>query len=69
MPNPALFTGNIASDSIGEIAWGKTARETNRPFNELLQYFVMERFLYRLSKSPHAQKFVLSGCLGGRSFF
>lgn len=36
------------------------ARETNRPFNELLQYFVMERFLYRLSKSPHAQKFVLS---------
>lgn len=39
------------------------ARETNRPFNELLQYFVMERFLYRLSKSPHAQKFVLKGAL------
>lgn len=39
------------------------ARETNRPFNELLQYFVMERFLYRLSKSPHAQKFVLKSGL------
>jgi hypothetical protein len=24
------------------------ARETGRPFNELLQYFAMERFLYRL---------------------
>jgi hypothetical protein len=30
------------------------ARETCRPFNELLQYFAMERFLYRLSKSAHA---------------
>lgn len=26
------------------------ARETGRPFNELLQYYVMERFLYRLSE-------------------
>jgi hypothetical protein len=24
------------------------AKETNRPFQELLQYFAMERFLYRL---------------------
>lgn len=23
------------------------ARDTNRPFNEFLQYFAMERFLYR----------------------
>ena len=27
------------------------AREQGRPFQELLQYYVMERFLYRLSKS------------------
>jgi len=27
------------------------AHEQERPFQELLQYFVMERFLYRLSKS------------------
>ncbi len=39
------------------------ARETNRPFNELLQYFAMERFLYRLSRSTHAGKFVLKGAL------
>lgn len=39
------------------------ARETGRPFNELLQYFAMERFLYRLSKSSHADKFVLKGAL------
>ena len=39
------------------------ARETGRPFNELLQYFAMERFLYRLAKSAHADKFVLKGAL------
>lgn len=39
------------------------ARETDRPFNEVLQYFAMERFLYRLSKSDHADKFVLKGAL------
>ena len=39
------------------------ARETGRPFNELLQYFAMERFLYRLSKSPYADNFVLEGAL------
>lgn len=39
------------------------AQQTNRPFNELLQYYVMERFLYRLSKSSHAGKFILKGAL------
>lgn len=39
------------------------AREEGRPFNELLQYYAMERFLYRLSKSPHSKKFVLKGAL------
>src|SRR5688500_4519044 len=37
------------------------ARETNRPFNELLQHFAIQRFLFRFSRSPHAQKFVLKG--------
>lgn len=40
-----------------------TARETGRPFQEVLQYFAMERFLYRLSLSPHAERFVLKGAL------
>ena len=39
------------------------ARETSRPFNEVLQYFAMERILYRLSCSPYADLFVLKGAL------
>ena len=39
------------------------ARATDRPFNEILQYFAMERFLYRLSKSPRGGSFVLKGGL------
>jgi len=39
------------------------ARQEQRPFNELLQYFAMERFLYRLSKSNHADRFILKGAL------
>jgi predicted nucleotidyltransferase component of viral defense system len=39
------------------------ARASDRPFSELLQYFAMERFLFRLSHSPHADGFVLKGGL------
>ncbi len=39
------------------------AKETARPFQEVLQYFAMERFLYRLSRSHSADKFVLKGAL------
>lgn len=39
------------------------ARAEGRPFNELLQYFAMERFLYRLGRSPYRYKFVLKGAL------
>ena len=39
------------------------ARSDRRPFNELLQYYAMERFLYRLSQSAHADKFILKGAL------
>lgn len=39
------------------------SRANGRPFAEILQYFAMERFLYRLSISPHAPKFVLKGAL------
>jgi len=39
------------------------AHAMGRPFNELLQYFVLERFLYRLGRSPHARDFVLKGAL------
>lgn len=39
------------------------ARESGRPFNEILQYYAMERFLYRLAKSRYAQQFILKGAL------
>jgi hypothetical protein len=39
------------------------ARQSGRPFNENLQYYAMERFLYRLSKSKYANNFVLKGAL------
>lgn len=39
------------------------ARETGRPFDELLQYYAMERVLYRLSQSAHADSFILKGAL------
>lgn len=41
----------------------KRARSEGRTFNELLQYYAMERFLYRLSKSEHTERFVLKGAL------
>ena len=39
------------------------AREKDRPFNEFLQHFAIERFIYRLSKSTHAKHFILKGAL------
>ncbi len=39
------------------------ARSDKRPFNELLQYYAMERFLFRLSQSAHADRFILKGAL------
>jgi hypothetical protein len=39
------------------------ARAEERPFFEILQYYAMERFLYRLTKSVHADRFVLKGAL------
>ena len=40
-----------------------SAKQTDRPFQEVLQYFAMERFLFRLSVSPHVDKLVLKGGL------
>jgi hypothetical protein len=39
------------------------AKSDRRPFNELLQYYAMERFLYRVSQSAHADRFILKGAL------
>ncbi|MGD0753133.1 MAG: nucleotidyl transferase AbiEii/AbiGii toxin family protein, partial [Anaerolineales bacterium] len=39
------------------------ARLSSRPLNELLQYYAIERFLYRLAQSPYTGQFVLKGAL------
>ena len=39
------------------------ARSNKRPFNELLQHYAIERFLYRLGQSPHAETLLLKGAL------
>jgi len=39
------------------------AKESSRPFNEILQQFAVERFIYRLAKSPLADRFILKGAL------
>jgi hypothetical protein len=39
------------------------SRAQARPFQELLQYFAMERFLYRLANSSVVDHFVLKGAL------
>ncbi len=39
------------------------AKETNRQHSDLLQYYAMERFLYRLSTSKHRSQLLLKGAL------
>ncbi len=39
------------------------AKDSARPFGEVLQYFAMERFLYRLSVSSQRDRFILKGAL------
>jgi len=46
------------------------AKMDARPFQELLQYYAMERFLYRLSYSQHAACFIIerridAACVAG----
>ena len=39
------------------------ARETRQDFNLVLTRYALERLLYRLSVSPHADQFLLKGAL------
>jgi len=43
------------------------ARESDRPFMELLQYYAMEKFLLRMSQSEYSEEFILKGALLLRS--
>jgi predicted nucleotidyltransferase component of viral defense system len=39
------------------------AKESGRSFNDLVQYYALERWLYRLSQSRHKNLFILKGAL------
>lgn len=52
---------NVAASVRARLA--KNAKAQGRPFQEVLQYFAMERFLARLSNSDHCDKFILKGGL------
>lgn len=58
------MTANIAASVRRRLL--NLARAQERPFQEVLQFYVMERFLYRLSRSAHADSFVLKGALETR---
>ena len=56
------MSGRDSGASVRQRLLNKS-RTQGRPFQELLQYFAMERFLYRLAKSPYSDRFVLKGAL------
>lgn len=58
--------GNIPA-SVRQKLLNKS-KDKGRPFLEVLQYYAMERFLYRLSISAHAPKFFLKGALMFRAW-
>lgn len=52
---------NVAASVRQKLA--NLAKESKRPFAELLQYYAMERFLYRFSRSEYRDRLVLKGAL------
>lgn len=40
---------------------GSHAQANGRPFQEVMQYYAIERFLHRLAVSKHRDRFVLKG--------
>lgn len=59
-------TKNIPASTHAKLL--NISKATGRRFNELLQYYGMERFLYRLSRSSHRDEFILKGALMLGSF-
>jgi hypothetical protein len=55
------MTKNLAASVRARLS--SRAKESQRPFQELLQYYGIERFLYRFSQTQHSKKFVLKGAL------
>jgi len=54
-------TGNTAASVRARLT--NRAKSTQRPFQEVLQHYGLERLLYRLAQSPHRSRFLLKGAL------
>lgn len=55
--HPRIITASIHARLANE------ARKLGKPFGEVLQYYGMERFLYRLSQTRYRDNFILKGGL------
>ena len=55
------MTKNIAASVRARLA--NAAKATNRPFQELLQFYGLERFLFRFSQTTYRDRFILKGAL------
>lgn len=53
--------GNTAASVRGRLT--NRAKASQRPFQEVLQHYGLERLLYRLAQSPHRSRFLLKGAL------
>lgn len=60
-PKPKPSSANVEASVRARLL--NKAKDTGRPFAEVFQYYGMERFLYRLSESKHADAFILKGAL------
>ncbi len=54
-------TQNVVASVLARLR--NTPRPGGAPFQQMLQLYAIERFLYRLSKSTHAQSVILKGAL------
>jgi hypothetical protein len=57
MPRPVNIAASMRSRLLN------LARERKQPFQLLLTRYVHERLLFRLSQSPHRERFVLKGAM------
>jgi hypothetical protein len=52
---------NVVASVLAKLR--NNSRSSGSPFQQVLQLYAMERFLYRISKSEHAQSVILKGAL------
>lgn len=52
---------NVTASVLAKLR--NTSKSSGAPFQQVLQLYAIERFLYRISKSKHAQSVILKGAL------